>query len=267
MYSSNGSRGDAYHMYPLDLSSSSEGYYSVTGGNRYNVDANRGPSPPPAPRRRSHRPRGCRGGRKNRKNKAVAAAVFGPGILPSDAPLSQTQNFQPSPFKTKSDLSSYQHMNTSKAWDFDPQNVHNSAQKHQMLPPPLPSALFESSHYNMETDGGLKMLPSFDEAESITESIIPPPMEEYNTQVSTAFAVDRELFSNVFDEATLGTVSSSDDSDNSLCNSSVKHQRIELQRQQELESGSLFVISPRSFLLGDAKNNTSDHGNKSTPVW
>lgn len=260
-------------MYLRDLSSS-EGYnYSGTASvcDRYNTDANRGPSPPPAPRRRSHRPRGCRGGRKNKKNKAVSTTVFGPGMLHTDAPLlQQRQNFQQNNHKEKDDMSPYHHVNTNKAWEFgSSQIVHDAAQKQQMLPPPVPSALFESSRFFMESNGGcLKMLPSFEEAESLAESFIPPSMEDSIMHAPTHFALDSVFFRNSHEEATVDTASSSgDESDNSWCNHGDNYRRIELQRQQELESGSLFVTSPRSFLLGEARNNSNQGNNNNISVW
>lgn len=110
------------------------------------------------------------------------------------------------------------------------------------------------------------MLPSFEDSDSSRESIIPPPMDDRIMQALDPFAQDRVLFSNSNDEATVDTVSnSSDDSDisdnNSCYTSSVKHQHTKLSQQQASESGSLFVTSPRSFLLGDA----IPHTNKSTP--
>ena len=55
---------------------------------------------------------------------------------------------------------------------------------------------------------------------------------------------------NIFksDEFTVGTVTTNSSEDSSDC--SLKLQRLDIQKQH-LESGSLFVTSPRSFLLGN----------------
>jgi len=112
-------------MFSLDLNSSSTSSSAASFANDY---SSRGPSPPPAPRRRSHRPRGCRGGRKNRKNKpstttgapsqegtpsASTSSSSSPstGILP-DAPFSQRQN-QTFPQLSQGNLSAYQHVRTT----------------------------------------------------------------------------------------------------------------------------------------------------------
>ena len=143
---------DSNHMYSFDISNSmtstnssasSRAGYGVSYATDYNLDSSRGPSPPPPPRRRSHRPRGCRGGRKNRKNKQqtdalgnfptngpqgpFSSATFGNGnigILP-DAPLSQRQN-QDFPQLSKGNLSAYQHSRTETStmnWSSSKQSI------------------------------------------------------------------------------------------------------------------------------------------------
>jgi hypothetical protein len=155
--------------------------------------------------RRSHRPRGCRGGRKNRKVKSSNNDVL-PARIPYDDsrenenmmyrhsneaafPLLPSTNIS---LVAKGDLSPYQHLRiTNKPWSFGAQDSNNHGdfnttgetqslqqspvkQQQQMLPPPVPSALFDSHRQNLEAmnqitgnipGSALKMLPSFDEDE------------------------------------------------------------------------------------------------------
>jgi hypothetical protein len=161
-------------------------------------------SPLTLQRRRSHRPRGCRGGRKNRKGKLNVSDQHpdSPPLVPASIHdgFQKSANQQhndyvnyrhnaatSSPSSTllkKGDLSPYQHLKLSnKPWNLGAQNLHDTSTSHggkkqpqaqflpqQMLPPPVPSALFESHRQNMEsmqqrnsTGSGLKMLPSFDD--------------------------------------------------------------------------------------------------------
>lgn len=270
-----------YNMYEIDRSATASERYLPSGApasSFFTGDVNRGPSPPPPPRQRSHRPRGCRGGRKNRKNKDEFGSFLSPATDKTDAPLSQRQNFPPSPLK--GDLSPYQHVHTSKsAWDFDNHTLLNSAQKqqiqhhrqHQLLPPPVPSALFARHHYGTgpaeALGSGLKMLPSFDEQDDGTKGhvILPPPLEGYFGRLS-APPLPHLDWNAARDEATLDTAESScsDDSDSHHswgCNSKNRPSIVLQQQQQQqpaFESGSLFVTSPRSFLLGDAIRTTVD---------
>ncbi len=155
--------------------------------------------------RRSHRPRGCRGGRKNRKVKSLNHDLPQPNSPPyrrydsscSDNPSNQqyrnsTYQYTNEPSKplfptmdnsviAKGDLSPYHHVKIShKLWNAGLQGLSNrvgtsSAQptstNQQMLPPPVPSALFDSHRQNVESmnlnifGSGLKMLPSFEDDE------------------------------------------------------------------------------------------------------
>ena len=170
------------------------------------------------PPRRSHRPRGCRGGRKNRKVKASLSSnhdIPPPNSLPYHTDSYDTTTHQQQGIKThqfnreptssssslslypsieysgvvKGDLSPYQHLKLShKPWNLgsaingvsdtagsNPVSSTSPAQHQQMLPPPVPSALFDSHRQNMEwmnqnnnnsiPGSALKMLPSFDEDE------------------------------------------------------------------------------------------------------
>lgn len=156
--------------------------------------------------RRSHRPRGCRGGRKNRKPKISNQDIQQPNSPPyhSSYDASRIDNEQygntnhhysneasclsfpatASSVAVKGDLSPYQHLKISpKPWNFGLRGNENNDMtntvsapsiKQQMLPPPVPSALFDSHRQNMElmnqnnnnlSGSGLKMLPSFDDDE------------------------------------------------------------------------------------------------------
>ena len=155
--------------------------------------------------RRSHRPRGCRGGRKNRK---VKSSNHDPPLTNSppyrrydssctDNPSNQqysnsTYQYTNEPsipsfpiadnsVIAKGDLSPYQHVKINqKPWNAGLQGLTNrvgtsssqpTSTNQQMLPPPVPSALFHSHQQNMESinlnifGSGLKMLPSFEDDE------------------------------------------------------------------------------------------------------
>lgn len=310
MFSSRSNMQDAYPLYTAEgRAAALNGYYSgstFTSGNYCSTDVN---SEATLPRRRSHRPRGCRGGRKNRKPLAEApmststnpkyetnSNLLTESILPPNH-----QSLQNVHTKIQGDdLSPFHHVKTSNVWDFGSQtNFHNNAHPKSlmMLPPPVPSALFEIRRRCLETGGGgLKMLPSFDDSDSASESIIPPPMEEYvqKNPAPSAIVDSFQYRSFSCDEVTVDTVascsssssakSSGDDSENVNNNINramshlVNHQQRQskffgqagtgfpaiqrkqhnntsqqrLSRKQELENGSLFVTSPRSFLFGEA---------------
>lgn len=158
--------------------------------------------------RRSHRPRGCRGGRKNRKPKISNQDLQQQNSSPyrSSYDCSRIDNEQygntnhqysneasflsypvtDNSVAIKGDLSPYQHLKISpKPWNFGLRGINSNdmtntvtaqppSMKQQMLPPPVPSALFDSHRQNMEltnqninnlSGSGLKMLPSFDDDE------------------------------------------------------------------------------------------------------
>jgi hypothetical protein len=318
-------RPDAFYMHPLDLPLPGRdvGYFRGTSstsiyGNSYatsssaisSTDASNGG----LPRRRSHRPRGCRGGRKNRKNlngatspssSSSSSALYGPNSSSNNDNFMQSNEpLRYSHLKAKGeDLSPYQHVKTLKVWDFNAQHHDdanttghrdNAMQKPlMMLPPPVPSALFEVRQFCLDSSGsGLKMLPSFEESDSASESLIPPPVEDNQHRTRTS----QHCYSAILplslgshfrnDEATVDTVdsiSSSDDSDTlssgwgqittTSTSSTVRSQRVQKLEipaaeapcnhgpLQVYESGSLFVTSPRSFLLGEggALNQSNIH--------
>jgi hypothetical protein len=247
-------------------------------------------------RRRSHRPRGCRGGRKNRKFKD--SSVAGNESVSPQSPFIELHNQTGCDDDTlekqtfvKGDLSPYHHVKVNNAWNFGSQNYHNAplptAKYSQMLPPPVPSALFES-HRSLEENKrmGLKMLPSFDDSDESAEGSLdvpppPPPSQRYMAQSSTQQCNETDC------EATADTAfcsshsrSASDDCDESSMkswNGEIQEYRLIHQGEyshlnptksnmavavgppkfaamqtnvMKSEGSSLFVTSPRSFLLG-----------------
>ncbi len=200
-------------------------------------------------RRRSHRPRGCRGGRKNRKNREAKAAALAAAV---GSPVKPTT-------VVKGDLSPFQYLNTNSSGNWK-NKAQVTAEKGQMLlPPPLPPFVggrdpFAGDNGEDSMAMGLKMLPSFED-EATTET----PSSSFEDH-SVCVALEQTLFG--FQQGTMSTFDSSDDSD---CGSeSLKNQRIEKQRRQQLESGSLFVTSPRSFLLGSS--GSAEHSVR-VPIW
>jgi hypothetical protein len=320
-------RPDAFYMHPLDLPLPARdgGYFRGTSsttsiyGHSYAASATAASSTDAAneglARRRSHRPRGCRGGRKNRKNlngatspSSSSSSLHGPNSSSNKDNIFQSKEpLRYSHLKAKGeDLSPYQHVKTLKVWDFNAQHNDdavpgtatgqggNSMQKPlMMLPPPVPSALFEVRQFCLDHSGsGLKMLPSFEESDSASESLmIPPPLDDSNRHSMPSqhcySAILPLSLGNHFrnDEATVDTVdsigSSSDDSDTlsssgwgpttTRCTASTFRpqlvQKLEIpaaeapisnhEPPQVYESGSLFVTSPRSFLLGEGVQNHS----------
>ena len=251
--------------------------------------------------------RGGRKNRKNRERNAAAAAAAATGssVALSALATSKSQpnsntahtniNHTTKNSPLKGDLSNYQFVNTGKAWGGNhhsplPKSDHsdntNSPMKRQMLPPPLPPFLngqdpFVEKKAKEQADDQacLKMLPSFDERE-LTAFLSAPV-------ASSSTAVERFLSTSAFqqpldlrhllsgsDGIPIGTVisSSGSGSDDDYTSSSTstsqgKNQRIEMQRQQELESGSLFVTSPRSFLLGAPSSSHQSHHEHNISVW
>jgi hypothetical protein len=247
-------------------------------------------------RRRSHRPRGCRGGRKNRKLKE--SSVVGSECLSPQSPYLVRHNqigcdddALEKQAAVKGDLSPYHHVKVNNVWNFGTQGCNNApllANKYsQMLPPPVPSALFEC-HRQMEESNrmGMKMLPSFDDSDDSAGGSFdvppPPPSQRYMDPNSTQQWNEKDC------EATADTAissthspSASDDSDTSSSTSSnggfQHHRHIQHKEYAHLNpkkfnltvgvvppkvavqstalkstGSSLFVTSPRSFLLGIA---------------
>ena len=283
-------------------------YASTMSVNSLQLDSSQQPM-----RRRSHRPRGCRGGRKNRKVKGSSTTNNDCSSPQSPLRVHHSQNVSDDYDMTKAntgskdsfsfssgsspmvkgDLSPYQHVKVSNSWNFGSQNYNNApiptARCSQMLPPPVPSALFDC-HRQMEMNTGeigLKMLPSFDNDfdedsdDSAEGSLdVPPPPPPFHRR-AVGHPNKNEEWCDATANATVSTshcYSTSDDSDASSTASrnrgmhhhhSIKQRKYSLlnptQRMAdlvikpplptvstttELEGGSLFVTSPRSFLLG-----------------
>ena len=96
---------------------------------------------PNGPRRRSHRPRGCRGGRKNRKSQqAKAAALLPKEILDGPGPLSpRAGNVQNKPsLQTKGPRQSIRNATSGMApdnmWKQEPLSTNSSLQQYQQQP-------------------------------------------------------------------------------------------------------------------------------------
>lgn len=199
-------------------------------------------------RRRSHRPRGCRGGRKNRKNREAKAAAYS---AVSGTPVKQMKVI-------KGDLSPFQYLNTNTSCSWNTKALAESEKGQMLLPPPLPPFVGGRDPFAGDNGEdmamGLKMLPSFED-EASTET----PSSSFEDH-SVCVALEQTLFG--FQQGTMSTFDSSEDSD--CTTESLKLQRIEKQRRQHLESGSLFVTSPRSFLLGSS--GSAEHTVR-VPIW
>jgi len=243
-------------------------------------------SPPPPPRRRSHRPRGCRGGRKNRKNKQAAAAK---DILGS--PLSQRHNAgnHGANNNNLSALPPTLRKVEGKAWNISSNEngtikattMHNKRTlPKQVLPPFYSGSLdnpftFRPVIEALETtndDFSIRMLPSFSELDD--QSIIPPAdtkkTEDGATEGSYGAAAKQDPLALTLtadllcDESTITTtLFECPSGESSICSGSTnsyRNQRIQQQREILPNSGtSLFVTSPRSFLFGawDSKKETT----------
>lgn len=233
-----------HHPYTGEGSSTSSSSQQTSS---HQDDSSRGSM---AQRRRSHRPRGCRGGRKNRKNREAKAArgeelvpsttsdsILMPriGPPPHNKPVSESALSE-----HQGDLPSYHQPvaarvgTSTNAWAqrspsiLPPPSVTTSTQQQdttrKMLPPPLPPFVNGNDPFvakeAKDISKFLKMLPSFEE-------------EPEQQPSQDAFVEASSSLEKLWEQPMRSAISSSSSSSSGD------------------EAGSLFVTSPRSFLMGN----------------
>lgn len=194
------------------------------------------------PRRRSHRPRGCRGGRKNRKNKQLqqqmANLCVPKEIVGSVNPLSTRNTSR----LTGSSTFHPKVIRPGGRVHPEPSQDENYGRFFHHQPPPQQQQVRPRSFFRPAND------------------ILPPPPPEADRESPTLDGPNPYALS----------LSATEDSDHGIptytlsCDSSLypcsstssyKSDRIEKQRQMMNDGGSsLFAISPRTFLCGGNTN-------------
>jgi hypothetical protein len=235
------------------------------------------------PRRRSHRPRGCRGGRKNRKTRANNSILLTvpKEIIGGNTPLSARENLRQSgSSKPEGDQKREREIEyaNSKSWTQNPvpdengfhvgnfsmfpQTTQSVRKEHTSNTPTFRLPVLEQSSFlpplgratSMRTAG----LPNGTDA----HAILPPlPMAQVNGPVmdgpnpyALSYArdppkpYDWTCNSNRSANAIQRPVQANRGHSDTTVD--YRNLRIEKQRQMLADGGSLFATSPRSFLMG-----------------
>jgi len=271
--------------YPSESSSSLSGYHT---GNRsrantsdsssisssdYNSSATGRTASRPVHtnRRRSHRPRGCRGGRKNRKNKDVPKEIVGGNI-----PLCPRENI-----RANGDNKNTNYHPSNHFWDKQrphPADENRSGSSPRPMVHPSfsqmqpPINMQKHHHYpNAYTFHPINNDAFYMNGNIYNQSMGTGPLSRplLPGEILPPLPATKEETSPSLDGPNPYALSANSNRNTIKTNKKPKHgativkpdkmmdeyrtQRIEKQRQMLADGGSLFVTSPRTFLMGGAR--------------
>jgi hypothetical protein len=239
------------------------------------------------PRRRSHRPRGCRGGRKNRKTRSNNSILLTvpKEIIGGSTPLSTCENLRPSgSSKPEGDQKREREIEYAKSKSWTQHSVPDENGIHvehfSMFPPTMQSVRKEHASntptFRPPVLEQSSFLPPLGRATSMrtsglpngmgAHSILPPlPMAQVNGPVldgpnpyALSYATSgspkpynwTSNHSNRSANAIQRPVQVNRGGNSADTTVDYRNLRIEKQRQMLADGGSLFATSPRSFLMG-----------------